>query len=87
MEERKERTEKDMIKHYPMQHSLCQQVTRGAGQELLEHSELDGMGPVLPWSLLRHSILLQQRNDLRIEELVWFQHLDWYREGLLGPVL
>lgn len=39
--------------HSYLAHSLCQQIRRGAGHELLENSELDGMGPVLAWSLLR----------------------------------
>ena len=50
--------------HSYLAHSLCQQIRRGAGHELLENSELDGMGPVLAWSLLRQSLLLQQRDDL-----------------------
>ncbi len=40
--------------------------------------------PVLARSLFRESILLEQRNDLRVEQFIGLHHLDWYRHCLLA---
>ena len=45
------------------------------------------MRPVLPWSLLRHTLLLEQGKDLRVEQFIGFEHLEWNWDSGLGTSL
>ena len=52
--------------------------------QLLQHPQLDGVRPVLAGGLFGHALLLEQRNDLGVEQLVGLHH--WNGHGDIGLV-
>ena len=52
--------------------------------EFLEDPQLDVVWPVLAWALLRHALLLEERDDLGVEEFVWLHDRDG--DGNVGLV-